>query len=160
MPIEEARPADHARLAAMRYEFRAAFDPPTEAREQFESRMTGWLDQHLGDDWRAWVAREKGALVGHVFLHIVAKVPNPVDEPEELGYVTNLYVRADRRGGGLGALLLDAALAECRALGLDTIVLWATQRSRSLYARHGFAPPADAMELPLAEHPGRRGPGD
>jgi hypothetical protein len=35
-------------------------------------------------------------------------------------------------------------------------VLWATQRSRSLYERCGFAAPADALELPLADHPGRR----
>jgi GNAT superfamily N-acetyltransferase len=156
MRVASVEPADHPALAAMRYDFRAAFDPPNEPREQFEARMVGWLGQHLGRDWIAWVARDSDELLGHVFVHIVDKVPNPVPEPEQLGYLTNLYVRDDLRGGGIGAALLDAALAECRMRGLDTVVLWATQRSRSLYERHGFGVPEDAMELPLTDHPRRR----
>jgi GNAT superfamily N-acetyltransferase len=156
MRVDEAQPADHPVLAAMRYAFRAAFDPPNEPRERFEARMVEWLGRHLGRDWSAWVARDADLLVGHVFVHIVDKVPNPVSEPEQLGYLTNLYVRDDLRGGGIGAALLDAALTDCRDRGLDTVVLWATQRSRSLYERHGFGDPEDAMELPLVDHPGRR----
>jgi GNAT superfamily N-acetyltransferase len=117
--------------------------------------MAAWLDSHMGRSWKAWLASEREIALGHVFLHVIDKVPNPVPEPEQLGYVTNLYVRADWRGRGIGAALLDVALKEARALGLDTVVLWPSERSRSLYERRGFRAPAEVLELPLSNHAGR-----
>jgi GNAT superfamily N-acetyltransferase len=142
----------------MRYDFRAAVEAPNEPRELFEARMALWLEGHLGRGWKAWLACEGDATVGHVFLHVIGKVPNPVPEPEQLGYVTNLYVRPDCRGRGVGAGLLDVALEECRALGLDTVVLWPSPRSKSLYERRGFVSPADVLELPLGDHSSRQEP--
>lgn len=153
--LRAARPEDYRVLAAMRYEFRAAMDEPDEGRDVFEARMLGWLEEHMGPTWLAWLASEGEETIGVVFLHVVDKLPNPVPEPEQLGYVTSLYVRPDRRGAGVGAALLDAALDECRARGLDTVVLWPSARSRSLYERRGFQAPGLVMELPLVEHPGR-----
>lgn len=170
-----ARPDDYPLLAAMRYEFRAAMDEPDEDREVFEARMVRWLREHLGPTqpgpaepaagdlaaacpraaWMAWLALDGDEAIGMGFLHVMEKVPNPVPEPEQLGYVASLYVRPDRRGAGVGAALLDAALDECRTRGLDTIVLWPSARSRSLYERRGFRSPGLVMELPLVEHPGR-----
>lgn len=153
--LRAARAADYPVLAAMRYEFRAAMDEPDEDRKTFEARMLRWLEQHMGPSWLAWLAFEREEPIGVVFLHIVDKLPNPVPEPEQLGYVTSLYVRPDRRGAGTGAALLDRALDECRARGLDTVVLWPSARSRSLYERRGFQAPGLVMELPLVDHPGR-----
>ncbi|MBO0693549.1 MAG: GNAT family N-acetyltransferase [Acidimicrobiaceae bacterium] len=157
--LRTARPDDYPLLAAMRYEFRAAMDEPDEARDVFEARMVEWLEGHLGVQpgaaWTAWLAFEDTEVIGMVFLHVVDKVPNPVPEPERLGYITSMYVRPAHRGAGVGATLLDAALDECRGRGLDTIVLWPSARSRSLYERRGFQAPGLVMELPLVEHPGR-----
>jgi N-acetylglutamate synthase-like GNAT family acetyltransferase len=49
----------------------------------------------------------------------------------------------------VGAVLLDAALAYCREAGVDSVILWPTERSQGLYARHGFAFPRDLMEAVL-----------
>jgi len=157
--LREARPDDYPIVAAMRYDFRAAMDEPDEDRDVFVARMVRWLGEHLGagdpGNWKAWLAFNGEEAVGVVFLHLVDKIPNPVPEPEQLGYITSLYVRPDHRGAGVGATLLDAALDECRARGLDTIVLWPSARSRSHYERRGFRSPGLVMELPLVEHPGR-----
>ncbi|MCL2394769.1 MAG: GNAT family N-acetyltransferase [Acidimicrobiaceae bacterium] len=156
--LRSAGPHDFPLLAAMRYEFRAAMDEPDEARDVFEARMIGWLGEHLGASpgaWNAWLAVDGEDAIGAVFLQIVDKVPGPVPEPEQLGYITSLYVRPEHRGAGVGAALLDAALDECRARGVDTIVLWPSARSRSLYERRGFRSPGLVMELPLVDHPGR-----
>lgn len=167
-----ARRDDYPVLATMRYDFRAAMDEPDEDRDVFEARMVQWLGEHLGaahpaGDWRAWLAFDEGdgeesigseEPVGMAFLHVVDKIPNPVPEPEQLGYVTSLYVRPDHRGAGIGGALLDAALDECRARGVDTVVLWPSVRSRSLYERRGFRSPNMVMELPLVDHPGRSRP--
>ena len=56
-----------------------------------------------------------------------------------------------------GAMLLETAIADCRALFVDAMFLWATDESRPLYARHGFAPPSRVLvnELSRPSAPGR-----
>jgi len=76
-----------------------------------------------------------------------------VPELERHAYITNVYVRPESRGVGTGEALLEAALAFCREQQVDSVVLWPTERSQPLYARHGFAFPKDLMEAVLA--PGR-----
>ena len=44
---------------------------------------------------------------------------------------------------------LDAALGFCREQRVDSVILWPTERSRTLYARNGFAAPADMLEAVL-----------
>jgi ribosomal protein S18 acetylase RimI-like enzyme len=82
-----------------------------------------------------------------VLAQLVEKVPNPVAEPECLGYVTSLYVLPGCRGRGIGEHLLQTALDACRQAGVDTVVLWPSQRSVPLYLRHGFRHAGDVMEL-------------
>jgi hypothetical protein len=110
----------------------------------------------VANPWRGWlsIGEPSGEPVGHVFLHLVEKVPNPLPENELIGYVTNLYVVPSARGLGVGAALLDRATSECRDLGCDSAVLWPSPRSVRLYERHGYRRPARVMELELAGHPG------
>lgn len=105
------------------------------------------------DAWRAWVADADAEIVGGVWLQLLEKVPNPVGEPETHAYVTNLYVRPERRGRGIGSALLSAALAECGGRGVDAVVLWPTPDSRPLYERHGFSVRDNVMERRLWHAP-------
>jgi GNAT superfamily N-acetyltransferase len=157
MQIRAAEIADAAVLASLRYEFRAEMDPPTEPRHAFEQRMRTWWQGRLADQWRAWIAVDGDEPIGEIFLQIVEKVPNPIIEPERLGYITSLYVAPSHRNAAVGGALLDRALHDCRSAGLDTVVLWPSSRSRPLYQRRGFVEKGDVMELPLVPHPGRRG---
>jgi hypothetical protein len=43
--------------------------------------------------------------------------------------------------------MLAAAIEWCRTRDVYEIILWPTERSRSLYQRHGFAVRGDIMEL-------------
>jgi GNAT superfamily N-acetyltransferase len=153
--IRRAIPGDAVHLALLRYEFRAALNNPVEDREHFVARCTSWMAERLdeGSTWRCWVAEAGGAIRGHLWLQLIEKIPNPVPERELHGYITNVYVQPAARGEGTGAMLLEAALAHCRAAGVDSVVLWPTERSQPLYARHGFAFPRDLMEAVL--DPGR-----
>jgi GNAT superfamily N-acetyltransferase len=103
-----------------------------------------------GTPWRCFVALRDGAIVGHVWITLIDNVPNPrSDEPERHAYLTNLYARPTERGG-TGSALLEAALAWCREARVDTAILWPSERSRTLYARYGFAASQQLMALPLA----------
>jgi ribosomal protein S18 acetylase RimI-like enzyme len=73
-------------------------------------------------------------------------------ESISIGEVKRLYVRPEARGGGLGRALVDALVAEARAIGyrelkLDTL---ATMReARALYASLGFRECAAYYRNPL-----------
>jgi GNAT superfamily N-acetyltransferase len=137
--IRRATVDDAEALARLRWEFRAAIDPPNEAHDAFVARCAAWMRARLGDDsWRAWAAELDGEIVGTAWLHLMEKMPNPVDEAEVYGYVTNVYIREHLRGQGAGARLMAAIVDECAAAGVEATMLWPTARSRSLYRRFGF----------------------
>jgi GNAT superfamily N-acetyltransferase len=90
--------------------------------------------------WRALrgpllAAVEDGAVVGAVHL-AVASTPNGRHRAE----VQKLAVRADRRGGGIGAALLDAIADRARQEGVR--LLWLTThadtRSDGFYVARGW----------------------
>lgn len=137
--IRVATAADAGELARLRYEFRVAERGASEPREEFIERCTGWMRERLGEEsWHCFVALTDGAIVGHVWLSLIDKVPNPGgQEPERHAYLTNLYVRPAARGG-VGGALMASALEWCRGQNVDTVLLWPTERSRTLYGRYGF----------------------
>lgn len=145
-----ARSADAPVLAQLRYAFRCELGAPVEAEPVFVARCTGWMLERLGDKdgrWLCWVAEEAGTIVGNLWLQRLEKLPNPVAEPEEHAYVTNVYVVPERRDARIGALLLEAALAWCRRSDVDAVLLWPSTRSRSFYARYGFGVRDDLFAL-------------
>ena len=149
--LREAQPRDAELLAALRYEFRASLRPAVEARDAFLARCAAWMTARLSaSTWHCWIAEVDGATAGNLWCSLIEKVPNPVDEPELHAYLTNFYVRPALRGGGIGESLLMAAMEWCRGRGVDAVILWPTERSRTLYLRHGFDLRDDLLQLVLS----------
>jgi ribosomal protein S18 acetylase RimI-like enzyme len=155
--IRIARIADARALAQRRYEFRREYVGPGEgeSRAAFLRRCAAWMRRALRDGrrWRCWVAvansgGAKAEIVGHVWLQMIDKVPNPGAEAERHAYVTNLYVQPAFRGG-TGQRLLAAAMDWCRTRRIDSVILWPTDDSRSLYARNGFGVSGDLLDARL-----------
>jgi len=153
--VRRATADDAVILATLRFEFRSAIGDAIELPDEFVARCESWMRDRLSDNdfWFAWIAEtldEDGALaIGAVWLQLVEKVPNPVIEKEAHAYVTNLFVMESERGRGAGSMLLEAAVAECKLWDVDTIILWPTSRSRTLYERHGFGATKDIMSRVL-----------
>ena len=155
--IRPATPLDADELAELRWEFRAGRGATAESHDAFIARCAAWMQRELadGESWRAWVAEETESpaeaghhtIVGQVWLHTINKVPNPIAERERHAYLSNLYVTPAARGG-VGVRLLETALAQASADGVDSVILWPSARSRSLYLRHGFIPNRAMLELP------------
>lgn len=144
--IREATAADAQSLAALRYEFRREIGGVLENKNTFLQRCAAWMPSRLSADWKCWVAVTKGELVGQLWLHLMEKMPNCNGAPEQHGYITNLYVRPDCRGG-IGGRLLQQALKWLKQKEVDAVILWPSPRSRTLYMRHGFRAPSDILEL-------------
>jgi GNAT superfamily N-acetyltransferase len=145
--IRPATGADAGGLAALRWEFRAGRERPTEDQAAFLARCGEWMRRELDiGSWRAWVAERDGRIVGQVWLQVIGKVPNPVGERAKHAYLSNLYVQPAARGG-VGTRLLETAIDWAAAHGVDRLLLWPAARSISLYERHGFSRDGDVMEL-------------
>lgn len=147
--IREARPEDSAVLARLRYRFRAELGEPVETEEAFLDRCAVWMAERLtaGFPWKCWVVEQEAAVVGNLWLQVMEKLPNPVAEAELHAYITNVYLQPESRNGGVGALLMDAALDWCRGSGIDAVFLWPSDRSRSFYQRYGFSVRDDLFAL-------------
>src|SRR5262245_57562210 len=119
--IRRAGVADAGTLARLRYAFRASVGTVVEPEADFCERCEKWMAGRLKPDsvWRCWVIDADGELRGNVWLQLVEKLPNPVEEPEYHGYISNLYVDAPLRGSGLGSALLAECLRECEARSVD-----------------------------------------
>jgi GNAT superfamily N-acetyltransferase len=146
--VRLAGPGDDTVLAQLRYAFRSELAEPTEPETHFLERATRWLANRLeGGVWTAWIACADGVPVGLVLVQLVEKVPNPVPEAENIGYVSSLYVRPPWRGRGIGGRLLTTALDFCRRSEVDNVAGWPSARSIPLYQRHGFRSVGEVMEL-------------
>ena len=145
--IRAATPDDARTLAELRWEFRAGRDPAVEEHQAFVDRCAAWMASELaGTAWRAWAADQSGRIIGQVWVNLIQKLPNPIDERERHLYLSNLYVQPTARGG-VGTALLETALDWAGANGVDRVILWPSARSVGLYTRHQFRRDADVMEL-------------
>lgn len=150
------RPASVADLAAVAALERAAFSDPW-SPSSFRNL--------LGNPTVCFsVAERDGAVVGYSVVWFAA------DEAE----LANLAVSAAARGGGIGALLVDAVLAEALRRGAATVYLEVRESNgaaRRLYASRQFAevgrrrryyrhPVEDALVLARPLAPGPADPDD
>lgn len=111
-------------------------------------RESGFRESHWRMRLRAspwFVAVEDGRDTG-----LVCAISEPGAGPDDR-HVVSLWVRAERRGHGVGGALLDAAVGWARQDGATTVSMWlleGNEPAAALYRGHGFAPTGLTMPLP------------
>jgi GNAT superfamily N-acetyltransferase len=128
--VEEVPYADvHELRVAWHFEDFPTLDPGSYLVEA--SRVAERLDS------RVFAVREQGTPVAYAQL----------DRIEEAAEVAQVFVRADRRGRGLGTAITQAAIAAGSDAGSLWIVADDAGRPKELYRRLGFRPAWTATEL-------------
>jgi len=146
--IRPANSADASALAQLRYQFRSVADRNLESEPEFLRRCITWMAERLQQpQWRCWIAERDKETIGALWLQLIEKIPNPTSEPEFHAYVTNVFVNESARGQGIGSQLLSEALEFCKNQSVHAVILWPSEKSRTLYERHGFQVRSDLMEL-------------
>jgi ribosomal protein S18 acetylase RimI-like enzyme len=82
-----------------------------------------------------FIAESENTIVGHVFSILFDKI----------GWIGLLIVHPERRGLGLGAALMKAAIDFLERNGAETIKLEAVEKAAPLYRRLGFADEFDSL---------------
>lgn len=122
--------------------------------EEACARVSIHLAMCLADDSHsilvAGAEPEPDGLLGYVSVHWL---PYLLSEKLE-GYVSELFIRPDARGQGIGSALLESAVAEARRRGCGRMRLL-NMRQRELYLRgyykkHGWEEREDAATFQLA----------
>jgi len=153
--IRRATDGDADALARLRWDFRVEHGTAASRTfDAFAEEFRAFAIDVLADGtpWRAWVAEDEDRLVGCVWLQLVEKIPHPSRGRWErpIAYVTNVYVEPALRDEGLGARLLEAAMAYAREHQAAEAVVWPTPRSVSFYERAGFGAEAAPLGMDLA----------
>jgi GNAT superfamily N-acetyltransferase len=127
----------------------------------FEAKVAGDLADFLSRgesggesaDDRLWCARAAGRLVGAIAIdganaaragkwgQTLISAAAPPDPGETGAHLRWFIVEEALQGAGLGARLLDGALAFCRARGFASVYLWTfagLDAARRLYEARGF----------------------
>jgi GNAT superfamily N-acetyltransferase len=96
-----------------------------------EAAIRNWLDNILGEDTRAVVARHGDAVVGNAVV-----VPD-----DERAYELAIFVLREYQGAGIGTVMLESLLGLARRSGVErvwlTVERW-NDPAVSLYRRVGF----------------------
>jgi ribosomal protein S18 acetylase RimI-like enzyme len=141
--VRRAGPADAEAIARLLDDFNREYDDPTPGPRALAERVrmlmrTGDTLVVLGGD-------------GPDGLALLRFRPALWSEGLEC-YLAELYVVPDRRGGGLGRALMDAAIAEARARGADTMDLGTSDgdvAARRLYESLGFTNREGSVDGPV-----------
>jgi ribosomal protein S18 acetylase RimI-like enzyme len=141
--IRRATKTDRDLLRRLWEEFEEELDHPPYLRETWEE---AWDD--LSDTVRdgvALIAEQDGNAVGFIFCVLG-------DRGRKTAHVTDIYVRPEARGQGIGRALLAEVVEPARGAGLDHVsleVMLRNTEARHLYERLGFVPFDMFMVAPL-----------
>ncbi|MGK5737471.1 GNAT family N-acetyltransferase [Micromonospora sp. URMC 103] len=107
-------------------------------RDDFIALFTTWTADHLSTHL-PFLAEVDGEVVGMAWLMVADRVPSPTGRRRRFGDVQSVYVVPELRGGGIGAVLLEAVLATARQLDLEHVTVHSTEEAVRFYERRGFA---------------------
>jgi GNAT superfamily N-acetyltransferase len=129
--LQPATDADLDDVRSLLREYAASLSFPLDFQE-FDREVAELPGAYAAPGGALLVARASGRAVACIALRALSA---------EICELKRLYVRPAARGGGLGRLLVDAALAEARRLGygrvrLDTVP--GMETAQALYERLGF----------------------
>ena len=110
----------------------------------------GWIDDpdpnimgkavDSGSEW--FVARDNDAnLLG---------ISRLITDYARYAFIVDVIIKKEHRKQGVGTALMNAIIAECRALGIDSVNLWPSEGKVSFYQSLGFyALPASQPHMKL-----------
>ncbi|HZC04721.1 MAG TPA: GNAT family N-acetyltransferase [Ktedonobacterales bacterium] len=96
----------------------------------------------------AFLAETEGEVVACAILIWWTMLPTLTVPHRKRGYVSSVYTAPAWRRRGVARQLMEQLIARAREMGMQRLVLWASDMGRPLYLDQGFEP-SPALELNL-----------
>jgi len=99
-----------------------------------------WVRQKMSTgEYLGWLATAgDGSVTAGSGLWLMDWPPHMVGPESRRGNILNVYTRPDFRRQGLARSLTETAVGWCRANGIGTVILHASEEGRPLYRALGF----------------------
>ncbi len=148
-PAIHVRRVTEADIATVVYHRQSMFrdmgmPTPTHRADQINAAYQRWLTRTLAAGgyvgFFAVSTEESGAeqVAAGAGLLIYDWIPNLMDGSETRGYIMNVYTEAAFRKRGLARQLVELCVEHCRSLGIQLIMLHASDAGRPIYEQLGF----------------------
>ncbi|MDR3546546.1 MAG: GNAT family N-acetyltransferase [Candidatus Limnocylindrales bacterium] len=150
--VRRATAADIPALVELRVAFdrELAGDVPIEPADEHRGRIEEYLRSHVPDGrFRVWVAVGGGHVVGMAGLIVVDRPPHPRSRRAPEAMVFNVMTDPAWRRRGVATAMLQAVIADGRALGCRRLLLRTSDDGKRLYAGLGFTDPGTWRQLDL-----------
>lgn len=111
-----------------------------------------WLEEAIPSGlYRAWLVETAAAeVVAGGGITVLPWPPGPRYAGDQLAFVYNVYTEPAHRRRGLGRMVMDAIHTWCRAAGISSLALNASDSGRPLYDALGYrVSPSPMMFLGL-----------
>lgn len=138
-------------LAEMRWQHENEEEGPFEmSKSDFMNRCGVFLKEGLkAGEWTYWIAEHEGIIISNIFVRTIKKVPRPQEMVSQIGYVTNVYTRAEYRNKGIGSNLLEKVKSWATDNDIELLFVWPSEQAVGFYERQGFKNRNEIMELIL-----------
>ncbi len=117
---------------------------PADRADQINAAYQRWLAPRLAEGqyvgFFAGTSDENGGerIAAGAGLLIYDWIPNLLDGAEERGYIMNVFTETPFRQRGLARQLVELCLDHCRSVGVQVIMLHASDAGRPIYEKLGF----------------------
>ena len=150
--VRRATPADIPELVELRiaFDLELAGPLPAERADEHRALIETYLRSHVPDGrYRMWVADAAGVVVGMAGMVVIDRPPHPRSRRAPEAMVFNVMTALAWRRRGVGRAVMEALIADGRALGCRRLVLRASDDGSQLYAALGFSDPGNWRQLDL-----------
>lgn len=108
--------------------------------DEMDAQFASWVAKALTSGiYRGWfLTTEQGVIIAGAGLSIEDFPATPRDQTGRRAYVMNVYVEPNYRRQGLAQQLMQTIIEWCRANGIRTVALQASDAGRPLYESLGF----------------------
>lgn len=135
----EATTADLLALAELRWEMEVERHGQQFSLDVYsEAFVRSMRDDMERGHFRSWLAEAGGRPVACVVLIWWPTPPHFENLNRKRGFVSSVYTRPDYRRRGIGRELMQTLVATSREMGIQRLILWASEMGRPLYEELGF----------------------
>lgn len=109
-----------------------------------------YYETHIADGSHiAIIAEADGSDAGYGAISIIEELPSPDNPSGKSACLTDIYVREEYRGRGIGHTIVRWLVDKARQLGCGSIYLCTSSSARPLFEEIGFKSLCTTMQLKL-----------